>query len=336
MGSSFMRFGVRSGIAFGGTVAAALTLSLAGCASHDGGAQNDAADEGLIDGFHPPAALEGELRLVAPLVAEIPAGGDMSWCTYIANPFDREVDVVQSRGFQSRFGHHAILMEVAGAEGRLGESHACTDSDMTNARFLAGGSDAAAQFKIPEGIAFRIRKESVLMVQTHWINSSRTAAPGQTVFNIGIKPPDGSRQSAQLFAAYTANVSIPPRGPGRAHTECTIKEDMSLFAFGGHAHEWGTHVRVSVARSGGTEMLYDHAWEAHYQADPPLNYYDTKAPLKLRAGDVLQVECEYQNTTDAALKFPREMCVAMGFYFPGTADIQCGDGNWSNGNGGMP
>jgi hypothetical protein len=308
---------------------------MVGCGS-DGAASPSPDDAQLIEGFHPPAALPNETRLFAPLVTEIPASGDLTWCTYIANPFDREVDVVQSRGFQSKFGHHAILMEVVGAEGRLGQSHKCADADMTNARFLAGGSDAAAQFHIPEGVAFRIKKASVLMVQTHWINTSAKPVVGQAVFNIGIKDADGSRQSAQLFAAYTANVALPARGPAHAKTACTIKQDMSLFALGGHAHEWGTHVKLTLDRNGKSETLYDHEWQPHYQADPPLNYFETSAPLAFKAGDVLHVECDYQNTSDAEVRFPREMCVGMGFYFPGTADVQCGDDHWSNGNGGMP
>ena len=316
-------------------ISLATFITLVGCSSHEPTPTTE--DAPLIDGFHPPALAPNEVRVVAPLVTEIPAGGDLSWCTYIENPFANEVDVIQSRGFQSKFGHHAILMEVVGAESRLGESRKCTDADMTNARFLAGGSDAAAQFKIPEGIAFRIKKKSVLMIQSHWINTSAAPVVGQAVFNIGVQQPDGKREAAQLFAAYTANVTLPPRGPAHAKTECKIQQDLSFFALGGHAHEWGTWVRVSVDRAGGTsQTLYEHDWEPHYQADPPLSYYETKAPLKLHAGDVLRVECDYQNTSDAEIRFPREMCVGLGFYFPGTADIQCGDGHWSNGNRGMP
>ena len=122
----------------------------------------------------------------------------------------------------------------------------------------------------------------------------------------------------------------------RAKTSCKIQQDLKLFALGGHAHEWGTHVRLTVDRAGKNEQLYDHDWEPHYQADPPLLYFDTNAPLELHAGDTLNVECAYQNTTDAEIRFPREMCVGLGFYFPGTADIQCGDGHWATGSGGMP
>lgn len=305
--------------------------SIVACSSSS---DEGAAASGHEDGFNPPAALSGELRVDAPSV-DVPASADLTWCQYIENPFGREVDVVASRGFQSKFGHHAILMEVPGSEDRLGESHECTERDMTNARFLAGGSDAAAQFKIPEGVGFRIPKASVLMVQTHWINTSTTPARGQTVFNIGVRDPDPKRLTAQLFAALTVDVEVPPRGPARATTDCTIAEDLKFFAIGGHAHEWGAHVTLTVDRKDGVkETLYDHPWEPHYQADPPLQYYDTKNALELHAGDVLHVTCDYQNTTDDPLRFPREMCVGIGFYFPGTADIQCADGRWLRGGGG--
>ncbi len=304
----------------------------AGCS--DASKKDEASvDPQLIEGFHPPAPIPGALRLFAPIV-QVPGGADRTWCDYVKNPFDREIDVVQSYGYQSKFGHHAILMEVPGAEDRLGESHECTDRDMTNARFLAGGSDAAAKFKIPEGIGFRIKPASVLMVQTHWINTSDVSTVGQTVFDIGAKDPTPERQSAQLFAAYTAKVSLPARSNGKAQVKCTIKEDLKLFALGGHAHEFGSHVRLRVDRGGKEEQLYDHDWEPAFQADPPLVYYDTKTPLELHAGDVLYVDCDYKNTTDTEMGFPREMCVGMGFYFPGTADIQCGDGHWQHGSGG--
>jgi hypothetical protein len=173
------------------------------------------------------------------------------------------------------------------------------------------------------------------MIQTHWINTSSKPVTGQAVFNVGIREPDPARQSAQLFAAYTANVSLPPRGPAHAETKCTIVHDLKFFAIGGHAHEFGTKVSLTVDRlAASSEVLWATDWQPHFQADPPLAYFDTAKPLELHAGDILHVSCDYMNTTDDEIRFPREMCVGMGFYFPGTADIQCGDGHWTTGNGG--
>jgi hypothetical protein len=307
---------------------AGLALALAACSSSRG---DVASEQQLLPGFHPPAPRGNEIRLDAPLVRGVAPGADVTWCTYVKNPFDREVDVVQSRGYQSKFGHHALLMEVPGAEDRLGQSHECTDRDMTNARYLAGGSDGVGEFKIPEGVAFRIRPASVLMVQTHWINPSSDPVDGQTVFNIGAHPPDGKRQSAQLFAAFTSQVEVGPRAKGHASTECVIQSDIQFFTIGGHAHEWGTHVRLTIKRGGANEVLYDQPWEPHFQADPPLLSYEATKPLVLRKGDVLRVDCDYANTTNDELRFPREMCVGMGFYFPGDSDIKCADGWWIKG-----
>jgi hypothetical protein len=304
--------------------------ALPSCSSSSSSTSED--DANLIEGFHPPAAEEGQIRVFAPIVENIEPGADLTWCTYIANPFGGEVDVVQSRGYQSKSGHHALLMEVPGAEERLGQSHACTDADMTDARFLAGGSDGAAQFKIPDGVGFRIKPASVLMVQSHWINTGSAPLRGQTVFNVKVAQPVATRQSAQLFAAFTLGVKLPARGPSKAHAECTVEQDLQFFAIGGHAHEYGKHVRLSV----GDKTIYDQDWQPHFQSDPPLTYFEVDKPFVLHKGEVLNVDCDYVNTTDEEIRFPREMCVGEGFYFPGDADIHCGDGQWSKGGGGMP
>jgi hypothetical protein len=311
-----------------------LLLAILPSCSSSSSSDDATKDDKLIEGFNPPAAEDGQVRVYAPIVENIAAGADLTWCAYIANPFadSGEVDVVQSRGYQSKTGHHALLMEVPGAEDRLGQSHECNDSDMTDARFLAGGSDGAAQFKIPDGVGFRIKPASVLMVQSHWINTSANVMRGQTVFNVKVLPPVPTRQAAQLFATFTLNVTLPARGPSKAHAECKVEQDIQFFALGGHAHEYGKHVRLSV----GGNTIYDQDWQPHYQSDPPLNYYEVSAPFVMHKGDVLSVDCDYLNTTDSEIRFPREMCVGEGFYFPGDADIHCGDGQWSKGGGGMP
>src|SRR5262249_52925383 len=185
-----------------------------------------------------------------------------------------------------------------------------------------------ASFSIPEGIGFRIEPATVLMVQHHWINSSSQTIDGQAVFNVHALPPDPARQTAQLFTSYTINVSLPARAPAKVTTDCTIKNDLKIFSFGGHAHEWGTHVHIDRIRAGATEVIYDHDWNPSFQSAPPFATFDPKKPLEFHAGDVLHLECNYMNTTEEEIRFPREMCVAFGFYFPAAADIQCADGEW--------
>lgn len=290
-----------------------------------------ARDPRLIAGFDPPAPAPGEIRVVAPAIRAIPPGADVTYCTYIENPFPAPVDVVQSLGHQSDSGHHAVLMEVVGATEPVGASHECTEKDMQTARFLAGGSDAAqdSAFRIPDGVGFRITPAARLMVQTHWINATRAPIDGQAVFNVATRPPDDARHQAQLFTALTTRVKIPPRGSGVAETSCTIKSRLQIFNFGGHAHEWGSRVRIERSRGEGRKVLYDREWLPEYSSRPPFETFEVNAPLVLEKGDVLHLRCEYKNPEEHEIRFPREMCVAFGFYFPARGDIQCADGAWS-------
>lgn len=307
-------------------VAAILLLLGVACGSSD--ERPGGGSEGLLAGFEPPPPAADEQRIVAPILRGIEPWADVTYCTYIENPWDTEVDVVQSLGFQSHFGHHALIMAVRGTNYQPGDSHVCTDEDMNNARFLAGGSDAAQNIRIPEGATFRIAPSGRLMVQTHWINASDKKVDGQAVFNIGVRKPDASRQTAALFTAYTVNVNLPAHAKARSNTECEIKEDLKMFNFGGHAHEWGTHVRIDRVRGGKSETLYDEAWRPAFQSAPPMKTFEVNAPLEWKKGDLLRVECQYANSESHEIVFPREMCVAFGFYFPATADLQCADGAW--------
>ena len=148
--------------------------------------------------------------------------------------------------------------------------------------------------------------------------------------NTFARDPDPKRQQAQLFTALTFNVNLPARARAKATTDCTLREDLNLFNFGGHAHEWGTHVKVERIRAGGTdlELLYSKDWHPEFQSNPPLDTFAVDKPLAFKKGDVLRVTCEYMNSEDKQITFPREMCVAFGFYFPATKDIQCIDDKW--------
>jgi hypothetical protein len=47
--------------------------------------------------------------------------------------------------------------------------------------------------------------------------------------------------------------------------------------------------------------------------------WDLSQPLRMNKGDVVRTRCEWENPTDTALVFPREMCVGVGFYLMKTA-----------------
>lgn len=303
-----------------------LAAATAACGGEDGG-----SDVELLDGFEVPAPAAGEVQIVMPIVRDIAPGADVTLCTYLPETVDLgAMDVVGAMGFQSAHGgHHAILYQAI--SNRPVDTHECTDDDMANSIPLAiTGGEATAAFAVPDGLAFRSEARKQLFVQTHWINSSEAAIDGQAAFNLRVQPISAAVMPASVFSIVDTNITIPAGGLGNEGSSCTFPRDVSFATLGGHAHEWGTRVRLHHTPSAGAaeEMIYDQAWDPTKTFDTPTLRYTKDAPFVARAGATLRVECDYENDTEAALRFPREMCASFGFYFPGNVQLNCVDGNF--------
>ncbi len=285
-------------------------------------------DPRFIDGFQPPAPAQGDTQIVMPIIRGIPAASEATMCTYIANPFNTEMDIVASAGLQSTFGHHLLLMDV-GMQGTAGDVHPCADADMSHARFLGGATDAAQNFVVPDGIAVRVKAGGNLLIQSHWINTSTKPTDVQGVINLTAKPVDLARKPAQTFTVYSTQISIAAHQPGHVSTDCTFKSNIDFFLLAGHEHAWGTHVKIERVTPSATLNLYDKDWQPDYTSAPPRLMFTADKPLSFKAGDTMRVTCDFDNTTDKPIYFPNEMCVGFGMYFPATADIDCADGVWS-------
>jgi hypothetical protein len=279
-------------------------------------------------GFNPPAPEAGETEFDSPIIPAIAPGTDTTLCSYLDTRITDQTDVVHFRVLQSTTGHHAIL--YAAKQTRDVGTHVCTDDDMVNSRFIAaGGSESIAMIAIPDGLAFRIPANTQLMMQTHWINATQNTVDGQAVALVTMKPTDPSRQVLDLFNIVNTNFTIPAGQTVTSSSTCAIKQDLQLMTITGHEHEFGSHVSIEQTDGAQTTMLWNHDWQPSYQSAPPFQIYGVVQPLVLKAGQQVQVTCTWNNPGAVDLAFPREMCVATGFYFPATqGEIDCVDGHW--------
>lgn len=289
-------------------------------------------DARFIAGFDPPAPAANELQVITPILKGIAGGADLTICSYIANPFGKDVDVIASDAFMSPHGHHVLLMEVTDdTPFNIGDQHPCTDQDMNKARYVSGGGSdlMSSHFKAPDGIGMRIHATSKMLVQSHWINPSNTPSDGQSSFNIVTEAPSAARQEAQLFTVTSTQFTIMPHGTGHIASDCKLKQDMQLALIAGHEHEWGSHISIErVVGDAAPTMMYETEWKPSYQSAPPQQWYPASAPVVVKKDEVIRVTCDWKNTTDKEIAFPQEMCVAAFYYFPATADVDCVDGVW--------
>ncbi len=302
-----------------------LGLGVAACAGDDAPV--------FMEGFDPPPPGEGEIQIVSPIIEDMAPGADVTLCTYLDPDlsFAETVDVVYGRGYQSALVGHTALLYTAERNRPVG-THECTEDDMVNARFLvgAGGGEAGGGFaEIPEGLAYQLDGGRQLMIQSHWINTTTSPIDGQLAFNLRTQPPSDEYVHAQLMTWVTTDISIPAGGTGAARTDCVVQEELNFYLIGGHAHEHGTHVTMSHTPAGGEPtVFYDEEWAEYYAFDPPRIEMTVAAPMTVRVGDTLSIDCTFSNPGSEDLGFPAEMCNGFGFFFPATRQIDCVDGSW--------
>lgn len=307
-----------------------LAALAAACSSSHSATNGDMAGPMRPAGFNPPPLEAGETEYDSPIISQIPPGSDITYCSYLDATITDETDVIHYRVFGSLTSHHAIL--YAAKQPKPVDTHVCTEDDMVNGRFLAGGgAEGVSAITIPDGLAFRIPANTQLMIQTHWINATQNPVDGQAVAYITAVPSSPSRQTMDLFDVVNTSFTLPAGQVTTATSTCTVQKDLNIFALAGHMHEFGQHFDYKVADAGGanTQMLWSKDWAPEYQSAPPYTVYGQAQPLVLKAGQQVSVTCTWNNTTGNDMAFPREMCVGTSFYFPATdGEIDCIDGHW--------
>jgi hypothetical protein len=91
--------------------------------------------------------------------------------------------------------------------------------------------------------------------------------------------------------------------------------DTTVFAVSPHMHQVGSHLKAVVTGSSREPVtLYDGPYDFEEQRQFPANQ------LALKKGDVVQVECTYQNDTGRMISFGEssldEMCFLGMYRYP--------------------
>jgi hypothetical protein len=303
---------------------------LSGCSSNSGeGSTHQGAST-----FNPPATLDGYTRLTAATIKDIPAGGDVTYCQYVMAPFDHDVDVLAMVGYQSQFGHHAAAFTYTPQPGEVpGSTFPCMANDFGTAgvtsdgggaalpalgSFLgaAGGPSGAPPVTLPEGVGLRLKKGGGIMLNLHYINTGDASINGDAVVDLKFADPDPSRQLAALLINVNLGIDLPPGHLTSSSVDCVAQSDVKIIMMSNHMHEWGASATTDVLPAGGgaAQMLRDDkTWSPDMTSNPTFSSWPIGTPFVLHTGDTLRTTCNWNNTTANTIKFPREMCVGVGF-----------------------
>lgn len=329
-------------------ILSAFSMSAVACGSSSSAPSHESSLQAST--FSPPPPTEGYTRLVSPTVHDVGPGGDVTYCQYVMPPLDHDVDVLDVQGYQSAFGHHAVAFTYTPGNGEQpGSNLPCMGTEFSSGAdaggasggsagsFLgaAGGADGRkSATALPDGVAFRLNRGQGVMLNVHYLNTGAQTVDGDAVVDMKFADVDPTRKIAAMFINLNGGFELPPETPTTSTIDCVAKSDVQIIMMANHMHEFGTSVSTSVERAGtgSVETLHeDPAWSYDMQFNPVYSRWPVDAPLVIHAGDTVRTTCNWNNTTTSSMKFPREMCLGVGFALTTGANPTapvCFEGTW--------
>lgn len=280
----------------------------------------------------PPAPSRG-FQLVLPVVEDIPPGTSLELCTSPDKFVEQDTEVAELVGAQIGGGHH-INVYVTNKLKTSGTSRICEDSDMIDLTYGAAavGDGSFGLSKPPSGLAFFMPASTQIVINQHFLNASPRSMRGQSVLNVYYTDREKSYTRSSALSFADTMIMVPP-GESSADFGCTVQEDMSVWLFFPHMHEWGKHVLIEHTGQSGATRLFDTDWSKDYVFYPPqLESGPSSDALLFRQGDTLRIRCTWNHTTGKTLSFGQEMCVASGQFADHNraGNRVCLGGHWSH------
>jgi hypothetical protein len=295
-----------------------LIAAIAGCGGENNGTEGTPAVPGAK-----PAPREGYQRYESTPVM-LGAGRSMMIVQWVAPPVDRDMDIVDIVGWQSKGGHHAILYATSDQQ-PVGTVRNWKNDDQISSKFLGGnGGEGGGAIKLPAGVVVRLPKGYGLILQLHYLNTASTEVMGESLIDVKMVDASPDHRLASFFTSTNLMYEVAPQQKTTLDIMCQLKSDVPMLMFANHQHEMGLGVYTEEIRPDGTrtDLKRDDTWKSEWTFNPNFTHRSVDSPLVLKAGDTLHTHCEWMNTTSRPVRFPDEMCVFLG-YFLGDQEINC-------------
>lgn len=243
---------------------------------------------------------------------EIPAQQETYRCVRFTLP--KNIAVGSFRAL-SPIGTHHTLLTIADSTGMPDGFNTC-DAGTNGTQEIAGSGVGTNDFSMPEGVAVELKAGQQLILNLHLFNVTDEPIRGTSGTLIKLVADKDIKQRAEGVLAGTISLDLPAGEMSTMHGTCTLQDDVTLFAATPHMHQLGTYLKA-VAHSSVSGDVVLHA--GPYRFDEQ-RIYSLDDQVQMKAGDTLDVDCTYLNTTDQTVKFGNsskaEMCFAGVYWYP--------------------
>lgn len=279
-------------------------------------AKSDAPEGDLAD-LPPPRTYasgwslgEPDIVLKMPTAYTVSADGkDIFWNFVL--PMDNDEDLVikavEFHPGNPRVVHHAVIMADASGFPRTKDAA----SPEPGYESLGGGEELATAAwidqwtpgittrKLPEGVGFRVRKGTDILINMHYHPNGKVEEDQSTVGIYLARPEEKIERfvTEDPFGVITANIDIPP-GISNHHVwkEYRLPVDVTLLSLFPHMHWLGREMKLMATLPDGKELplIWIERWDFNWQ-----DQYLCREPLRLPKGTLLRLDGWYDNSENS-------------------------------------
>jgi hypothetical protein len=213
--------------------------------------------------------------------------------------------------------HHATFGVSSQASGP-DDVYAC-GVGTAGERRLQGSGAGTEPTELPPGVGMRLRRGEQILMNLHLFNVNEEPLRGRSGMWVKTIAESEVEHEAESVLAGPLQLFVPVGRSTQTGT-CTMVHDVTIFSVGPHMHQTGVHMRATATSRGDTIELHDRDYDFMEQTVYPIE------AVELEQGDVVSLECTYENGTDAPIMWGdsslAEMCfISLGLYpaggFPG-------------------
>lgn len=291
------------------------TLPLAGAC----GSTNDTPTPTV--GLAPPS--HGMQLKVAPF--KVPRGTEIQHCYYFKLPSDVDVEVVRFEIAYRTGSHHMNLFRTL--KDYPDHDEECfkpmdftSPTNPNGVDLILGSQKETMDWKMPDGVGFKLKAKTQLILQTHYVNASTQAGEtGEVWVNLHTaKDPSSIKQHVGTMFANNMQINIPAKQAASFTTGCSMPHDVNFIAATGHFHSRGKRFTVAACpvdmRTAESPFYRSQSWD-----EPPFITLDK--PIAVKTGGGLEYTCEFENETDKTIVFgpkveENEHCNLFAYFYP--------------------
>ena len=271
-------------------------------------------------------------------------GKEVTECYYFTAP-NEDHEYYFPRKIRMRPGSHHLITYIYGGAPQPEGWGPC---GMEERRGSFGGAETTVVDYPTNNVSAPENEELIKFVPAHaqvkfeWHHINTTSKPilREAWINVYWKKNDPKKSlPLQDMFMIGFGINVPPHEKHIVHNECTIKGDTRIVDIFGHFHAHTTRFSAWRTRGGKSDLFYE-VFDWH---DTPTIAYDSatenaepdrellspggmSGQLDIKAGDVIEWECEIDNTTDGTLRIGNyvqtaEMCNLFGTYQSNSAAL---------------